>query len=237
MKHSSLALSTVLVTCMGLIGCTSDTPPPKSPEIKHGTSEVPPSRQYYCKLQNDYNNGADNIKNAACRAAFIQAGNEDWERAGLFNNWNAYSMNLPDGTKPEDVVPDGELCSAANPKFKSINITSDAWHTTPFEVKNGRIQLAYIASQMHDPSEFRVFLTDQHHLTWAALKEAPDVKAQPVPGTGLKGPGHYYLDVQLPTGYITGSPQVIFIMWRRHEDPAGETFFSCSDVVLTDTKK
>jgi chitin-binding protein len=230
MKHSGLALSSLLLSCMGLISCTNSVTASTAPEIKHGTSQLPPSRQYYCWEQKDYNNGSGNIRNAACKAAFIGAGNEDWERARLFNDWNAYSQNIPAGTNPQDLVPDGKLCSAGQDRFNSINIVHDAWHTTNLEVQNGRVQLTYVASQMHDPSQFQVYLADPDNLKWIALKQSPDVKVTLAPEA--KGPGHYYLDVQLPEGYVTGSRSVIFIMWQRHEDPARETFFSCSDVVL-----
>ncbi|WP_434699026.1 lytic polysaccharide monooxygenase auxiliary activity family 9 protein [Pseudomonas sp. D1-1] len=234
MKYSSLALSCILLSSIGLISCTDVKTPSKSPEIKHGTSQMPPSRQYYCWDQQDFNNGSANIKNAACRAAFTAAGDADWERARLFNDWNAYSQNIPEGTKPEDVAPDGKLCSAGQDRFDSINLKSAAWHTTDLDVKDGRVQLTYVASQMHDPSEFKVYLTDPDNLNWAALKQSPDVKVRLAPDT--KGPGTYYLDVQLPAGYVTDSKSVIFIMWQRHEDPARETFFSCSDVVLVNAK-
>ncbi|MNP17509.1 Chitin binding domain protein [compost metagenome] len=88
---------------------------------------------------------------------------------------------------------------------------------------------------MHEPSQFQVYLADPDNLKWAALKQSPDVKVTLAPEA--KGPGQYYLDVQLPEGYVTGSRSVIFIMWQRHEDPARETFFSCSDVVLNATKQ
>lgn len=234
MKYTSLALSCILLSGIGLISCSRVTSPPTSPETKHGTSQVPPSRQYYCWAQQDFNNGSANIKNAACREAFTAAGNADWERAGLFNDWNAYSQNIPEGTKPEDVAPDGKLCSAGQPRFDSINIKSDAWHTTNLDVKDGRVQLTYVASQMHDPSEFKVYLTDPDNLSWAALKQSRVIEVKPAPDS--KGAGTYYLDVELLPGYVTDSRSVIFIMWRRKESPH-ETFFSCSDVVLTNAKK
>lgn len=238
MKYSTLALSGILLSAIGLISCTDVNTPPKSPEIKHGTSQMPPSRQYYCWDQQDFSNGSANIKNAACREAFTAAGNADWERARLFNDWNAYSQNIPEGTRPEDVAPDGKLCSAGQDRFNSINIKSAAWHTTKLDVTDGRVQLTYVASQMHDPSDFQVYLTDPDNISWAALKKSPEVKAKPNPDTpSTKGPGTYYLDVQLPAGYVTDGRSVIFIMWQRHEDPVRETFFSCSDVVLVNAKR
>ncbi|TWC10545.1 MULTISPECIES: lytic polysaccharide monooxygenase auxiliary activity family 9 protein [unclassified Pseudomonas] len=209
----------------------------KSPEIMHGTSESPPSRQYYCYSQQDYGNGSGGIKNAACKKSFEDAGDEDWKRARLFNNWNAYSQNLANSqtpTKPKDLVPDGKLCSAGLADYDSINDRNDAWHTTDMDIKEGRVQLTYIASQMHDPSKFRVFLTDQDHLQWDALKESPDVKWEQAPDSKNKSivPGRYNLDVKLPDGYVSGNKAILFVMWERNEDPARETFFSCSDVIM-----
>lgn len=206
-------------------------------EVKHGTAEDPPSRQYYCYSQQDYNNGSGGIVNAACKEAYEKAGSADWERARIFDNWNSYSQNLANSQDPEmpkDLVPDGKLCSAGKPEFDSINLQSDAWHITELEARDGRIQLSYLASQMHDPSIFRVFFTDQAHLTWNSLKESPEVTAEGTPESKSDKtiPGRYNLNVKLPEGYISNDKSLIFIMWERHEDPARETFFSCSDVII-----
>ncbi|SDU92404.1 lytic polysaccharide monooxygenase [Pseudomonas mucidolens] len=240
MKYHKLALSIIMLYGFcSTVQAAEQSAVKKTPEIYHGTSELPPSRQYYCYSQQDYNNGSSGIKNAACKEAYENAGEENWERARIFDNWNTYSQNLsgsqyPD--KPKDLVPDGKLCSAGKSDFDSINPPSNAWHTSNLEVKDGRVQLTYIASQMHDPSEFRVFLTDQDHLTWDSLKESPDVKVKGEPDTDNIGPGRYYLDVKLPEGYVSESRSLLYIMWERNEDPARETFFSCSDVVLKETK-
>lgn len=243
MKYAKLALNcTFVLFCLcSSVQAAQNSGEKTSPEIRHGTSELPPSRQYYCYSQQDYNNGSGGIKNAACKEAYEKAGNENWERARLFDNWNAYSQNLASSqtpAKPKDLVPDGKLCSAGKVDFDSINIRSDAWHTTDLEVKEGRIQLVYIASQMHDPSKFRVFLTDQDNLKWDALKESPDVKVERVPDSknGKAIPGRYHLDVQLPDGYVSDSKSILYIMWERNEDPARETFFSCSEVVIKNTR-
>lgn len=238
MKHNLIVVSCFITLLTGgAIAQTGKAPP----EIQHGTSETPPSRQYYCYSQQDYNSGSSGIKNTACKEAFEKAGNADWERARLFNNWNTYSQNLSNSQTPErpvDLVPDGKLCSAGKPEFDSINIRSDAWYAPELEVKDGRFQLSYRASQMHDPSRFRVFLTDQDNLTWNALKESPEVRSEGIPAAAgnTKGPGHYKLDVKMPDGYTRNGKALVFIMWERNEDPAHETFFSCSDVQLRTAK-
>lgn len=235
MKNLKLAASSIVVL-FGLCAYAqaAEGTKTKSHEVFHGSAENPPSRQYYCYLQKDYGGGSEGIKNPACNEAYIDAGNENWERERLFNYWSAYSQNLassqtPD--QPKDLVPDGELCSAGKPEFYSINMKSESWYTTTLEVQEeGRVQLDYIASQMHDNSEFRAFLTDQDNLNWEALKELTDIKVNEVPDT--KGPGRYYLDAKLPEDYSVGNKSVLFIMWERSNDPAHETFFSCSDVIL-----
>ncbi|AIB38804.1 hypothetical protein PS417_25145 [Pseudomonas simiae] len=86
---------------------------------------------------------------------------------------------------------------------------------------------------MHDPSTFRVFLTDQNNLRWDSLKESPEVKVEEVPDKNKLDPGHYYLDVKLPDDYSSGAKSILYIMWERDERPH-ETFFSCSDVIIKD---
>ncbi|WP_081830125.1 lytic polysaccharide monooxygenase auxiliary activity family 9 protein [Pseudomonas simiae] len=238
MKCSGLVFSSVLIfsSLCSSVQATEGSVEKKTPEIRHGTSELPPSRQYYCYIQKDYGNGSDGIENAACKKAYEEAGSENWQRERLFNFWSAYSQNLESSqtpSKPKDLVPDGKLCSAGIADFDSINIISDAWYTTDLEVKEGRIKLSYIASQMHDPSTFRVFLTDQNNLRWDSLKESPEVKVEEVPDKNKLDPGHYYLDVKLPDDYSSGAKSILYIMWERDERPH-ETFFSCSDVIIKD---
>lgn len=234
MKYSGLAFSSVLIfsNLCSSVQAAEGSVEKKTPEIRHGTSELPPSRQYYCHIQKDYGNGSGGIKNAACKKAYEEAGSENWQRERLFNFWSAYSQNLENSqnpSKPKDLVPDGKLCSAGIADFDSINIISDAWHTTDLEVKEGRIKLSYIASQMHSPSTFRVFLTDQNNLKWDSLKESPEVKVEEVPDKNKLDPGHYNLDVKLPDDYSSDAKSILYIMWKRDERPH-ETFFSCSDV-------
>jgi chitin-binding protein len=210
------------------------------PAPRHGTSEMPPSRQYYCYSQQDYGGGSGGIKNAACKAAYEAAGSENWERERLFNNWNAYSQNAPKD-QWQTKVPDEQLCSAGIENYKSINLPSADWYTTELEVKEGRVALDYKASQMHDPSEFTVYLSKPDFdpatskLKWSDLQESPEVKFVGIPDGTKAVPGHYKLDVKLPEGYTTGKKAIIYIAWARHEDPARETFFSCSDVILKNT--
>ncbi|MNG76778.1 Chitin binding domain protein [compost metagenome] len=236
MKYSALTLGCILAFSSASMAAENKTVE-KVPETRHGTSESPPSRQYYCYTQKDYNNGSENIKNLACRAAFEAAGNADWERARLFDNWNAYSQNLSNGDV-EKLVPDEKLCSAGIANYDSINLPSADWNNTNLEVKNGRVTLDYVASQMHDPSVFRVFLSkpdfnpETSKLKWSDLQESQDVKSEGTPDSTKATPGHYKLDVKLPDGYTTDNKSIIYIMWERNDDPAHETFFSCSDVIL-----
>ncbi len=247
--YSGIAASGFLaLSCMSsyALADSQNTASPIQP--RHGTAETPPSRQYYCYLQQDYYNPADGsgIKNEACKQAFQAGDFENWQRPKMFNDWNAYSQNLQGTTHPSDKVPDGQLCSAGKTEFDGINLPSAHWSTTNMIVRNGRINVSYYASQMHDPSEFKVYLTKtsfdpaSQRLKWADLSEAPEVLVTSAPDAGKQQknnvPGYYYLDVKLPEGYTTNKNAVLYIQWQRHEDPARETFFSCSDVNLQNMK-
>ncbi|MGX5026542.1 lytic polysaccharide monooxygenase [Enterobacter asburiae] len=242
MKYSALTIGCIVMfSGFSSISMAEDAKKVEAvPAPRHGTSEIPPSRQYYCYSQKDFGGGSGGIKNAACKAAYEAAGNENWERERLFNNWNTYSQNAPKD-QWQTKVPDEQLCSAGIENYKSINLPSAEWHATELDVKEGRVALDYKASQMHDPSEFTVYLSKPgfdsatSKLKWADLQEAPEVKFVGVPDDAKAVPGHYKLDVKLPDGYTTDKKAIIYIAWARHEDPARETFFSCSDVILKNT--
>lgn len=239
MKYSVLAFGCIAVlSSLSSLSMAEETKKSEGASApRHGTANVPPSRQYYCYSQKDFGGGSGGIKNAACKAAYEAAGSENWQRERLFNNWNAYSQNAPKD-QWQTKVPDEQLCSAGIEDYKSINLPSADWYTTELEVKNGHVALDYIASKMHDPSEFSVYLSKPDFdpttskLKWSDLQESPDVKSTGIPDETDPDKGHYKLDVKLPEGYTTGKKAIIYIAWARHEDPARETFFSCSDVIL-----
>lgn len=267
MKYSGLALS-CLFAFSGF--CSVSTAAEKkaenaTPVPQHGSAENPVSRQYYCKLQGGFDNPPDGsgIKNAACKQAYQNGDFEDWRRAAMFNEWAAYSQNLGSPPKkPEEVIPDGKLCSAGKvvtegdktyEVYDGINLPSKDWHTSDLAVKDGRVVIKYKASQMHDPSTFRVFFSKagfdptQSRLNWADLAESPDVKKEGIPDdpvnkkylnagkaipSSVKVPGSYILNAQLPANYtVTDNNIIVYIAWERDEGPH-ETFFSCSDVKL-----
>lgn len=242
MKYSALTLGCIMMfSGFSSLSMAEDAKKVDAvPAPRHGTSEMPPSRQYYCYSQQDFGSGSGGIKNAACKAAYEAAGNENWERERLFNEWRAYSQNAPED-QWQTKVPDEQLCSAGIENFKSINLPSADWYTTELDVKNGRVALDYIASKMHDPSVFTVFISKPDFdpttskLKWSDLQKSPEVKATGIPDETDPDKGHYKLDVKLPEGYTTGKKAIIYIAWARHEDPARETFFSCSDVILKNT--
>ncbi|QCT21187.1 lytic polysaccharide monooxygenase [Jejubacter calystegiae] len=253
MKYSGLALSCLFA----LSGFSSASMAAEknaaeaTPAPMHGSAENPVSRQYYCKLQNDFDNPPDGsgIKNGACKQAYQNGDFENWQRPAAFNEWSAYSQNISSSTtpdKPIDLVPDGMLCSAGKTGvYEGINLPSAEWQTSELDVKDGRVQLVYKATQMHDPSKFRVFFSNASfdpttsRLKWGDLVESPEVKHEGTPDVANSTkhentPGHYALDVKLPDGYIVSCKKsIVYIMWERN-DPARETFFSCSDVVLKD---
>lgn len=212
----------------------------------HGATQNPMARQLQCKNDGGFEwpDDGSGIPNAACKAAFLY--NADsipvWERKQMFNEWSAYSQNLAGTTHPSEKVPDEQLCSAGIAKFRGINEPSAAWKVHTVSVKDGIATLTYSAAKVHEPSKWTIYLSKPgfdsatQRLKWADLLPLAVDKVD-VPTTD---PGEYKIHVKVPSeNYVQDKNSVLYVQWER-EDPAQETFFSCSDVLLTsasNTKK
>ncbi|CAI0970381.1 lytic polysaccharide monooxygenase auxiliary activity family 9 protein [Serratia quinivorans] len=160
---------------------------------KHGSASDPISRNYQCFKDGGFytpGQGGVNIPNEACRKAFLAGDKLDWQRAAIFENWNAYSQNLiGQSTTPpySDKVPDGQLCSAgmeknnpANPQrnYSGIDLPSDKWHVSDLVIgKDRKTKLTYRATQTHEPSKWWIYVSKpdfdatSQSLKWGDLME------------------------------------------------------------------
>jgi predicted carbohydrate-binding protein with CBM5 and CBM33 domain len=208
---------------------------------KHGATLIPKARQVICENDGGYNYPDDgsNIPNAACRAAFLfkQDSIPIWERRQMFVEWPAYSQNLGGSTSPVDKVPDGHLCSAGVAKFEGIDQPHKDWHVSSITVRDGKATLFYDATKIHEPSKWIIYIAKpdfnptKEKLTWANLTPL-DITEVIVP------PGHdsgvYQIEVEVPQDRVNNQHTLLYVQWERN-DPARETFFSCSDVSFTAT--
>jgi chitin-binding protein len=158
-----------------------------------------------------------------------------------FRQWHEISKNITDYDNPAAVkaaIPDGQLCSAGNvgaewdDRAKVWNDKSGldavtAWSPTDIQ-KNaeGKIDIVYQAMATHDPSYFEVYISKpEYHVESAALKWSDLVLLQKVENVT---PVNQQYKFAVDAGDYTGK-HVIYIRWQR-KDPAGEGFYSCSDV-------
>ena len=149
-----------------------------------------------------------------------------------FYDWHEISQLVPD-YDPNDLapyqamIPDGQLAGAGRSKYAGLDLVRDDWPAT--SVNPGLYPVVFDAHVPHDPSYFLAFITrdgwsPDQPLAWSDL----------VPLSGadqVTRDNHLYrFTVDLPqrTGH-----HVLYVIWQRI-DPAGEVFFSASDIDFGD---
>ncbi|MDA0974733.1 MAG: lytic polysaccharide monooxygenase [Phycisphaerales bacterium] len=127
----------------------------------------------------------------------------------------------------EQIVPDGKLASADNPRFAAFDTVSDLWPTTP--VSEGPLEVTLHAPTPHNPLKMYAFLTTPDHewgqepLTWS--------KMQPIPvGPVTLDGNEYSFTVTLPP---RSGKHALYVIWQRI-DPVGEGFYMLADVDFGD---
>ncbi|MGE8239631.1 MAG: lytic polysaccharide monooxygenase, partial [Stenotrophomonas indicatrix] len=85
----------------------------------HGTLSKPSSRVYSC-----YQGNPENPTNPACAAAKAIGG------AQPFYDWAGINQANANGNH-QAVVPDGELCSGGNSKYRGLDLNRSDWPTSP----------------------------------------------------------------------------------------------------------
>lgn len=149
-----------------------------------------------------------------------------------YYTWNQVSQNVPDAINGDVsayrvAVPSGKLASGAVPDFSGLDTQTAAWQWPATQVTPGPITLSFVATAVHDPSLFQVWITkegydDTRAPTWDDLEYLGNVPFVKESGS----PSKYLLSTNLPER--TGR-HVLYVAWQR-VDPAGEVFFSASDV-------
>lgn len=158
-----------------------------------------------------------------------------------FRQWNETSKNIADYNNPDAVkaaIPDGQLCSAGNvgsewdDRGKVWNDKSGldaltAWRSTDIQKNaDGKIDIVYQATATHDPSYFEVYISKpEYNAETAALKWSDLTLLEKVENIS---PVNQQYKFSVDAKDYTGK-HVIYIRWQR-KDPAGEGFYSCSDV-------
>ena len=183
----------------------------------HGSMQSPPSRIYI-----GWADGVKNSPHAAIQAAIEVGGTQP------FYDWNEvvnFFPGAPDAqlnASYESVIPDGQIASAGNPKYAGLDLVRDDWPTT--DVEQGPFEFVWYATTPHNPNVFNAWITTpdwdpSQPLNWAQLEPL-------VLGPVLQEGNEYRFTTNLPSRV---GKHAIFAIWQRI-DPAGEGFYSLSDV-------
>ena len=187
----------------------------------HGSVSDPVSRIYRIFLENpespDRSVSADAIATTGTQAFY------DWSEVNRLVP--DYAIDSLDAYRA--LIPDGKLAGAGRDKYAGLNLVRDNWPAT--SVNAGLYQIVFDAHVPHDPSFFRAFISKSgwepdQPLRWDDLEE-------------LHGPENFTRDGSL---YRFGvhfpdrmGHHALFVIWQR-VDPAGEAFFSLSDIDFGD---
>lgn len=183
----------------------------------HGSLSAPVSRVY-----NGFLEGPEHPHSAAVQAAIAVGGTQpfyDWNEVVNFAPGQAQDqLNVPYHL----MIPDGQLASGGNFKYRGLDLVRDDWPATAMEP--GPFQVVFHATTPHDPSVFHAWITTDdwdpsQPLTWAKMEPLP---VGPVTLAG----NAYRFNTVIPQR--TGK-HCLYVIWQRL-DPAGEGFYAVADV-------
>ncbi|MFD8114965.1 lytic polysaccharide monooxygenase auxiliary activity family 9 protein [Streptomyces microflavus] len=184
-----------------------------TPALAHGSLTDPVSRVSACFAE-----GPESPVSAACKAAVAAGGTQ------ALYDWNGVNIANAAG-KHRELIPDGKLCSAANDKFKGLDLPRADWPASP--VKAGKHTFKFRATAPHKGS-FELYLTKPGYdptkpLAWSDLEAKPFAQAT----DPALVDGSYVFDGTIPQA---AGRQLIYTVWQRSDSP--EAFYACSDVVF-----
>ncbi|MDD9382121.1 lytic polysaccharide monooxygenase [Streptomyces sp. ZAF1911] len=184
-----------------------------APAAAHGSMTDPVSRVAAC-----YAEGPESPKSAACKAAVAASG------AQAFYDWNAVNIANAAG-KSKALIPDGQLCSAGNDKYRGLDLARADWPASPMAA--GAHTFRYKGTAPHKGS-FELYVTKDGYdpskpLKWSDLEPAPFAK---VTDPGMQN-GDYVFSGTVPN---KSGRHLIYSVWQRSDSP--EAFYTCSDVVF-----
>ncbi|MBT2438971.1 lytic polysaccharide monooxygenase [Streptomyces sp. ISL-36] len=179
----------------------------------HGSMTDPVSRVSAC-----YAEGPESPESAACKAAVAASG------AQAFYDWNAVNIANAAG-KHRELIPDGELCSAGNDKYRGLDLARGDWPAS--RLNSGKHTFRYKGTAPHKGS-FELYVTKEGYdpskpLKWSDLEEKPFAT---VTDPRMEG-GDYVFDGTVPA---RSGRHLIYSIWQRSDSP--EAFYTCSDVVF-----
>ncbi len=219
MKHS-----TRLLAALALLST--------SPASAHGTVVSPKSRVYRV-----YESNPASPNFALAQQAVALDGSLS------YYTWNevsrtipaAVQAGLPPGFDYSPWLPDGAIASGGRTDPNSteyprtyigLDQVSAAWPTTPVTA-GAPMPVDFLVTANHQPSVWDVWMTSaswtpDQPLAWSQMEYLGR------PAVTLSG-SHYLFDVDIPAD--RDGHHVLWVAWQR-DDPAGEVFFSASDILV-----
>ncbi|MFJ4008535.1 lytic polysaccharide monooxygenase [Streptomyces sp. NPDC090026] len=190
--------------------------PAAAPAAAHGAPTDPVSRAAACGA-----GSAELRATAACRAAAAASS------GGALGPWDDLRVAGVAG-RDRSLIPDGRLCSAGLQRYRGLDLARADWPATLLR-QGAAVTMTYRATIAHRGT-FTVYATRQGRdpaapLTWGALSPRPLATVTDPP---LRD-GRYRIRFRLPEN-LTGR-HVLYTVWRNTDTP--DTYYSCSDVVLT----
>ncbi|MGW0914354.1 lytic polysaccharide monooxygenase auxiliary activity family 9 protein [Streptomyces sp. NPDC002784] len=185
-----------------------------APAAAHGSMGDPVSRVSQC-----YAEGPESPTSAACKAAVAAGGTQ------ALYDWNGVRIGDAGG-RHQELIADGELCSAGNDTFKGLDLARADWPATG--VRSGSYTFKYRVTAPHKGT-FNVYITKEGYdpaqpLAWDDL----DLKNPVATVTDPAASGGFYtFSGTLPN---RSGKQLLYAVWQRSDSP--EAFYSCSDVTF-----
>ncbi|MDG1854037.1 MAG: lytic polysaccharide monooxygenase [Verrucomicrobiales bacterium] len=191
--------------------------------FSHGSVGDPVSRSYRIFQENP-----ESPKDVASLAAIETAGTQS------FYDWHEVSRLVPE-YDPESIeayraiIPDNQLAGAGRQKYSGLDLVRDDWPAT--SVNPGPYPVIFDAWTPHDPSYFLAFITRED---WTPDQTLKWDDLESLSGTDLvvRDGNYYRFTVNFPPRI---GKHILYVIWQRN-DPAGEVFFSTSDIDFGDGK-
>ncbi|WP_420169232.1 lytic polysaccharide monooxygenase auxiliary activity family 9 protein [Streptomyces violaceoruber] len=206
-RRKAAGILTLGIAPLALAGLTA------APAVAHGSLTDPVSRVSAC-----YAEGPENPQSAACKAAVAAGGTQ------ALYDWNGVNIANAAG-KHRDLIPDGRLCSAANDKFKGLDLPRADWPAS--KMSAGKHTFKFRATAPHK-GFFELYMTKPGYdaskpLAWSDLESKPFARAADPTLTN----GSYVFDGTIPQ---RSGRHLVYTIWQRSDSP--EAFYACSDVTF-----
>ncbi|MDO6405446.1 lytic polysaccharide monooxygenase [Pantoea phytobeneficialis] len=196
----------------------------------HGGLVEPPARQYYC----NQNQNLDVCKKASAES------NDGGQSIYTWQELTGFVGGNHSAEQARKEIPSTLICSGTD-KGRGFSSPRAEWHTTLIKPdSNGKVKMRYGYTQPHDPSWIEFYISKKGYnpaekaLGWDDVELLDTVVSskatQKRPGDV---PGAYssYEDFNITIPADRTGRAVIFSRWQRN-DPAGEGFYNCSDVII-----